>query len=170
LEGANNGVLIVLTFRHATVADASAIGQLIEAMDVHYRGAGNTHGADAAAAMVADAMSRNEGSRFLLALDDDEPAGVACFGILRPGRLLSGVLFLKDLYVLPSERRAGIGRALMKELAKWAIAQNIGRIDLTTDKTNVAAQRFYESLHGARQDKVMYRFEDDTLARLACAP
>jgi hypothetical protein len=54
----------------------------------------------------------------------------------------------------------------------WGIStrgshNHIGRIDFTTEKDNVVAQKLYDSLGGARQDKIMYRFDGDRLRHLA---
>jgi GNAT superfamily N-acetyltransferase len=157
----------MLTFRHATGDDVASVAVLIEAMDQHYVGTGNTRGVDAAAAIVRRTVETQEGTRFLLAFDDDAPAGIACFAVLRPGHRLSGVLFLKDLFVPAELRGRGIGRALMRELASWALTNDIGRIDLTTDTTNTGARALYESLGGTPQSKVMFRYEGEGLAALA---
>jgi GNAT superfamily N-acetyltransferase len=157
------------TFRHATVDDAPAVGVLIDAMDIHYHGAGNTPGVAAATAMARHTIESREGARFLLAFDDTEPVGIACFAVMRPGHRLSGVLFLKDLFVPAQLRGRGIGRALMRKLAAWALAHDIGRIDLTTDTTNTVARALYEGLGGAPQAKVMFRYEVAGLAALAKA-
>ena len=64
---------------------------------------------------------------------------------------------LYDLFVDPSSRRAGIGRALMTTAADWARAQSACRIDLETAHTNVIGQGLYESL-GYQQDHVFRKY------------
>jgi GNAT superfamily N-acetyltransferase len=157
----------MLAYRYATLDDAAAAGALIDAMDVHYRGAGNTRGPEAAAGMIRRTIKQQEGGRFLLALDGETPAGIASFTILRPGTMLSGVLFLNDLFVLAHLRGRGIGRGLMRELAAWAMAHDIGCIDLTTHDSNARARALYASLGGALQPKVMFRFDAAALEQLA---
>lgn len=155
-----------LTFRLATIADAAIVARLIDAMDTHYR-PGDTAGLEPAVAMVEDAIRRHEGTQFLLAFAGADPAGLACFAVLRPGYRHQGLLFLKDLFVPELFRGRRIGRAMMAELAAFAIAHAIGRIDLTTDTTNIAARSLYESLGGDPQDKVMFRFDGEALRALA---
>ncbi len=155
------------TFRIARVDDAPAVARLIDAMDAHYRGAGNTRGAAAAVAMVEETIRQQEGTRFLLALEGDEPVALACFAVLRPGYRHQGVLFLKDLFVPENLRGRGYARAMMRELAAFAIARGIGRIDLTTDSDNAGARALYESLGGCRQDKIMFRYDGAALEALA---
>ena len=111
-----------LTTRLATLADAETIGAIVDAMDRHYRGPDGASGVAASAAMVRRTMAEQEGTRFLLAFENETPVGIACFGILRPGRQLSGVIFLKDLFTLPEHRSRGVGRTLLRDLAHYAVA------------------------------------------------
>ena len=67
---------------------------------------------------------------------------------------------LYDLFVDPSSRRAGIGRALMNTAADWARTQGACRIDLETAHTNVIGQSLYESL-GYEQDLVFRKYSLD---------
>ena len=156
------------TFRLATLADAGIVAELIDAMDAHYRGDGNTRGVAAAIPMVERAIREQEGTRFLLAFADGGVAvGLACFCVLRPGYRHEGLVFLKDQFVPEPLRGHGYGRAMMRELAAFAIGHGIGRIDLTTDTSNDAARALYESLGGARQDKLMFRYDGAALKALA---
>ena len=62
------------------------------------------------------------------------------------------ICILYDLFVAPSARRAGTGRALMVAAEKLAREKRFVRIDLSTAKTNRAAQSLYESLGWVRDD------------------
>jgi GNAT superfamily N-acetyltransferase len=153
--------------RLATRANASALGLLIDAMDVHYRGAGARRDPRHAAEMVRAALNTKEGTRFLVAWQGELPVGIACFAVVRPGRDLRGMIFLKDLFVVEEARGAGIGRRIMQALAEYAIEHQIGRIELTTESTNTGAQRLYEELGAEKPRKVHYRFEGPSLGALA---
>lgn len=153
--------------RLAVPADAPDIGLMVDAMDTHYRGPGFAPGLDAATAMARRTLEENEGTRFLLAYTDRCISGVACFALLRPGVRHTGLLFLKDLFVLATHRDRGVGRALLSTLAGLARDHDIGRIELNTSIENVAAQRLYDRLGGERQDVVRYKFQTDALAALA---
>lgn len=155
------------TSRLATVDDAAVIASLIDDMDAHYRGAGNTRGVAHATAMVRATLDAAEGTRFMLGFAGTEPVALACFALLRPGFRHQGVLFLKDLFVPAARRGRGHGRAMMAALAAYAVEHEIGRIDLTTDADNAAAAALYDSLGGLRQDKIMFRYDGDALAALA---
>jgi GNAT superfamily N-acetyltransferase len=53
-------------------------------------------------------------------------------------------LYLEDLYVKPSHRRNGIGRALLTRLGRLAVERNYGRFEWSVLDWNEEAIRFYE--------------------------
>jgi GNAT superfamily N-acetyltransferase len=117
--------------------------------------------------MVQRALREKEGTHFALAFSGSRAVGIACWVVIRPGDRLQGLIFLKDLFVLPEVRGGGVGREMMRWLAREAIKLGVGRIDLTTDETNLGAARLYDSLGAERQAKVMFRYDQERLARLA---
>jgi ribosomal protein S18 acetylase RimI-like enzyme len=146
--------------RLATEDDCDAVAHLIVAMAAHYGEAGAPTEVKAAAAMVRQTLETREGTQFLLATGlDSTPVGVACFVVIRPGRKLKGLIYLKDIFVPSTCRGAGVGRQLLVELARYAEEHDIGRIDLRTDATNLGAQRLYEELGAVRLDKIAYTFD-----------
>lgn len=152
--------------REAGDADAEIAGELIDAMDAHYNGAGNTAGAAAAAKLVRATVRDREGTRFLIATLDEQPAGIACFAVIRPGHRHQGLVYLKDIFVATEARGAGVGRALLQALACLAIEAGIGRIDLNTAHENEPARRLYEGLGGEREDVLRYRWSGAALQGL----
>lgn len=54
--------------------------------------------------------------------------------------------YLAELYVVPSRRGRGLGRALMEAAMDRARERGAGYMDLGTDETDVAARALYESL------------------------
>jgi GNAT superfamily N-acetyltransferase len=80
----------------------------------------------------------------------------------RPG------LYLEDLFVAPSWRGRGVGRALLAHLARVAVARNCGRMEWAVLDWNEPAIRFYRSIGAtAMQDWTVYRLTGEPLARLA---
>jgi GNAT superfamily N-acetyltransferase len=55
-------------------------------------------------------------------------------------------LYLEDLYVRPAARGRGIGRALIRFVAKIAVERNCGRFEWSVLDWNTHAIRFYRSL------------------------
>lgn len=65
---------------------------------------------------------------------------------------------LNDLYVVPGQRGAGVGRALMECARAHAVASGAGGLDLSTQKSNRNAQRLYEAA-GWRRDDEFHHYE-----------
>ena len=80
----------------------------------------------------------------------------------RPG------LYLEDLFVQPSHRGKGIGKALLVHLARIAVRENCGRFVWQVLDWNTPSIEFYESL-GATMMKewLTMRVTGDALAKLA---
>lgn len=77
-------------------------------------------------------------------------------------------IYLEDLFVLPSSRGRGYGKALLRYLARLAMARGCGRFEWTVLDWNTPAVRFYEAL-GAQvlPDWRVCRVMGDALERLA---
>jgi GNAT superfamily N-acetyltransferase len=104
----------------------------------------------------------------VFALYDDKPVGYALFFhsfstfLGRPG------LYLEDLYVRPSMRGKGIGKALLAYLARLASERRCGRLEWAVLNWNESAIGFYKSLGAQPMDTwTVYRLTGDSLARLA---
>ncbi|HEY0837272.1 MAG TPA: GNAT family N-acetyltransferase [Azospirillum sp.] len=76
-------------------------------------------------------------------------------------------LFVEDLYVTPDARGHGIGKRLLAEVARRAVAQGCRRVDLNVLNWN-PARGFYETI-GIRhlEEWLPYRLTGAALAALA---
>ncbi|MBF9233014.1 GNAT family N-acetyltransferase [Microvirga alba] len=148
--------------RLATPEDTPDVAAMVRAVDLHYVGPDVAQPIEPTRAMVEQSMREAEGTRYALAYLDGRAVGLACFAMLRPGFKLTGLLFVKELFVESDARGRAIGAALMHWLAEYARAHGVTRIDLTTDGGNRGAQAFYERLGADRMDKVFYRFNLST--------
>ena len=148
--------------RLAAVEDAADVAALVRAVDLHYVGPEATQALEPTKGMVERSMREAEGTRYALAYREGQAVGLACFALLRPGFRLSGLLFVKELFVKDHARGHAVGAVLMHWLADYARAQGATRIDLTADGTNTGAQAFYERLGAERMNKVFYRFNLST--------
>jgi len=96
------------------------------------------------------------------------PAGFALFFhnystfLGRPG------LYLEDLFVNPEMRGKGIGRVLLKHLARLAVERGCGRLEWSVLDWNQSAIGFYKSL-GAEpmEDWTLFRLKGHALNYLA---
>ncbi|MQX52670.1 GNAT family N-acetyltransferase [Alcanivorax sediminis] len=77
-------------------------------------------------------------------------------------------LYLEDLFVEPACRGAGLGKAMLAQLAAIAVEQNCGRFEWSVLDWNTPAIEFYESLGARPQSEwVRYRLEGEALNALA---
>ncbi len=148
--------------RLATLEDVADVAALVRAVDLHYVGPEVAQALEPTKVMVERSMREAEGTRYALAYREGHPVGLACFAVLRPGFRLSGLLFVKELFVESQARGQAVGAVLMRWLADYARGQGLTRIDLTTEGTNMGAQAFYERLGAERMNKVFYRFNLST--------
>jgi GNAT superfamily N-acetyltransferase len=151
-----------IAVRLATPEDAADVAALVRALDTHYVGPDIAQPLAPTRAMVERSMREAEGTRYALAFRDGRAVGLACFAVLRPGFKLSGLLFVKELFVESEARGQAVGVVLMRWLARFARTEGLTRIDLTTDGANAGAQAFYERLGAERMNKVFYRFNLST--------
>jgi GNAT superfamily N-acetyltransferase len=80
----------------------------------------------------------------------------------RPG------IYLEDLFVLPVWRGKGIGKALLRHLARIAADRGCGRIEWSVLDWNETAIRFYRSIGARPMDEwTVYRMTGDAIDRLA---
>jgi GNAT superfamily N-acetyltransferase len=78
------------------------------------------------------------------------------------------ILFIEDLFVLPDERGAGAGKALMSALARIAIRKGCTQMAWNVLHWNAPAIKFYRRLGaGLVKTWLLARLEDAPLRRLA---
>jgi ribosomal protein S18 acetylase RimI-like enzyme len=135
--------------RIATLADLDSVAALFDAYRQFYEQAPDLA---LATRFIGERMRKHE-SVILLALDEQE--AVLGFCQLYPSFCsveARPIYCLYDLFVLPSPRRCGAGRALLMAAERLAVSNGMVRLDLTTARSNGAAQAAYESLGWVRDD------------------
>ncbi len=76
-------------------------------------------------------------------------------------------LYLEDLFVEPSHRGLGIGKAMFVELAKIALKRGCERLDWWCLDWNENSIRFYEQMGAEAMDEwTVYRLNRDALAEV----
>jgi len=77
-------------------------------------------------------------------------------------------IYLEDLYVRPEMRGRGIGKALLVNLARRCVDENLARLEWAVLDWNTPARKFYESL-GAQglTEWVPHRVTGEALRHLA---
>jgi GNAT superfamily N-acetyltransferase len=82
----------------------------------------------------------------LMARLDGEPVGFALFFPTYSTFLARRGLWLEDLFVLPTARGRGVGKALLRAVAEIATKRGCGRFEWSVLDWNTPALRFYEGL------------------------
>lgn len=99
---------------------------------------------------------------------DGAPVGFALFFHNFSTFLAKPGLYLEDLFVRPSARGKGIGKALLTHLAQVAVERDCGRMEWWVLDWNADAMRFYEGLGAKAMDEwTVYRLTGDTLTAAA---
>jgi GNAT superfamily N-acetyltransferase len=107
----------------------------------------------------------------LLAEEASEVVGFALFFHNYSTFLAKPGIYLEDLFVKPSQRRHGHGKALLQAVARIAIERDCGRLEWSVLNWNEPSIRFYEALAAtAMHDWTTYRLTGADLAKLATAP
>jgi GNAT superfamily N-acetyltransferase len=108
------------------------------------------------------------GAESLIAHQGDTPAAFALYFYNFSTFLGKPGLYLEDLYVRPAFRSRGIGKQMLKHLARLAVARGCGRFEWAVLDWNQPARDFYESLGAkANSEWINYRLAGDALERLA---
>jgi GNAT superfamily N-acetyltransferase len=124
---------------------------------------------DADEAMIAAALFAPQPRVFCeIAEWDGEPVGLALwFPNFSSFRGRHGI-YLEDIFVRPSHRRRGIGRSLLRHLARRCLAEGWTRFEWSVLDWNAPSIAFYRAL-GADllEEWTVCRVSGDALARLA---
>jgi len=113
-------------------------------------------------AAEAAALLRSKECVTLLALVDGEPAGFAEASLRHDhvngcdSPIGTPVAFLEGVYVVPAQRRHGIGRALCLAVADWGRAKGCSELASDTQLANLDAQAVHQALGFDETERVVY--------------
>jgi len=156
----------MLNIRPATRADAATIAALVRELADYEK---LLHEAKATPEdFLRELDSPNPVIHVLIAEWNGEPAGFALYFynfstfVGRPG------IYLEDLFVRPQQRKHGIGRALLRELARIAQRRDCGRMEWAVLDWNEPALRFYQSLDARpMKEWIVHRLTPVEIGKLA---
>jgi GNAT superfamily N-acetyltransferase len=152
----------MVAVRERTPADDPALARLFEEMQAHYQ-----RPCPPVESVLRDLAALPPGVTILVA-EVDTVVGFAVFSPIYPGPRLSSGLFLKELFVSSRFRRGGVGTALMRAVAAFAVRHGHKRVDWTADRCKPELHAYYQALGVLKQeDKVFFRLIDDALDTLA---
>jgi GNAT superfamily N-acetyltransferase len=154
-----------LAIRSAEAPDVPVIAELI-------RGLARFEKLEDEVTMTEERLTKNlfgphRFAEALLAEEAAAPVGFALFFHNFSTFLALPGIYLEDLFVVPEHRGRGIGRALLKHLARVAVERGCGRLEWSVLDWNRDAIGFYERL-GARanSDWTVYRLTGEALTAL----
>jgi ribosomal protein S18 acetylase RimI-like enzyme len=143
-----------VTTRTATLADLPIIAPLFDAYRQFYDQAPDL---DLATRFIRDRMQNSESVILLAVSADGQTIGFCQLYPTFCSVEANPIYSLYDLFVTPSARRSGAGKALLQAAEALAARDGKARLDLTTAKTNQPAQAAYEALGWVR-DEVFYAY------------
>ncbi|MFT5573251.1 MAG: GNAT superfamily N-acetyltransferase, partial [Cryomorphaceae bacterium] len=104
----------------------------------------------------------------LIAEIEGEPVGFAVYFFNYSTWLGKHGIYLEDLFVTPQSRGSGAGKALLRELAKIAVAKEFGRVEWSVLDWNEPAIKFYEAMGAeAKHGWTVFRLSDQALVDFA---
>lgn len=119
-------------------------------------------------ALLTEWLFVQKKAEVLLALEGGAEVGFALFFHNFSTFLGRAGIYLEDLFVKPEHRGKGYGKAILKELAKIAVARGCGRLEWWCLDWNKPSIDFYRKLGAQPMDEwTVYRLTGDTLKALA---
>jgi ribosomal protein S18 acetylase RimI-like enzyme len=147
----------MITIRQASIEDLNQLAPLFDAYRQFYEQAPDLLHAKT---FIAARLNNKESVVFVAENSDKNLVGFCqiypSFCSVAAAKI--GVLY--DLFVDPTTRKTGAGRALMLAAQDYAAKNGMTRLDLTTAKNNHTAQALYESLGWVR-DEIFYVYNKE---------
>ncbi len=156
----------MLNIRPATPSDAAIIHGFIRELAEYEK---LLHAVEASEGDTAAALFGPQPKVFCdIAEIDGEPVGFALwFYTFSTFRGRHGI-YLEDLYVRPTVRGGGVGKALLASLARRCRDEGLARLEWAVLDWNAPAIGFYDSLGAtAQSDWIVRRLTGEALAKLA---
>jgi GNAT superfamily N-acetyltransferase len=154
------------SIRPAVLADVPLLLDLIAQLAVYEQ-----RGAEAVAseALLAEhLLGPRPAAEAVVAELDAAPVGFALWFTTFSTFLGRPGIWLEDLFVVPSQRRRGVGRALLAHVAAVAVERGCGRLEWSALDWNEPALALYRQLGAQLQDEwITHRLGGAALERLA---
>jgi GNAT superfamily N-acetyltransferase len=153
------------TVRPATEQDAGLLLELFGALADYEQLREELHATEPQ--IVEALFGERPAAQALIAERGSEPAGYALFFPTFSSFMATRGIWLEDLFVLPDQRGAGIGRALLAAVAA-RVPEAGGRLEWAALDWNELALGFYRGIGARPMDEwTSLRLDGEALARLA---
>lgn len=140
--------------RRATLAELEALVPLFEGYRQFY---GEAPDAAGSRAFLRDRLLQGDAALFLAEAGRDAIGFTQLYPIFSSTRCRR-LWLLNDLFVSPTARGHGAGRALLEAARAFAVESGAVGLELMTARTNTTAQRLYQAL-GWKLDEVFLHYE-----------
>jgi GNAT superfamily N-acetyltransferase len=152
--------------RTATAADAAQILAFIRALAVYERAPDAVLATEEG--LLRDGFGPNPFYQCLIAEHDARPAGFALYFYNYSTWMGQPGIYLEDLFVLPELRGLGIGKALLRQVAAFAIEKGCQRLQWEVLDWNTPAIDFYRAMGAEFLDEWRnVRLDREAIKRLA---
>lgn len=131
----------------ADLEDEGQADALVEILDSYARGPGGQNAplSEEARSNLASGLHEHPTAMVLLAFDGEQAVGTAVCVWGFSTFAARPYINIHDFAVLPEHRGRGIGRALLQEVERRALARGSCKLSLEVHDTNEGAKRLYES-------------------------
>ncbi|MGB3596771.1 MAG: GNAT family N-acetyltransferase [Pseudomonas neustonica] len=152
--------------REATIDDSALILRFVTELAIYEKA---EHEVIATEADIKKSLfAQDSTTHAVICSSNNQPIGYAVYFFNYSTWLGKSGLYLEDLYVSPEYRGVGAGKALLKHLAKIAVAKQCGRFEWSVLDWNEPAINFYQSIGAKPQDEwVGYRLAGPALEHFA---
>ncbi|HEX6062114.1 MAG TPA: GNAT family N-acetyltransferase [Candidatus Limnocylindria bacterium] len=136
-------------------AELDDLDTLVPLFDAYRRFYGQPSDLTGARTFLADRFKRGESVIFLAVVD----GAIVGFTQLYPSFSsvsMKRLWVLNDLFVTADARKSGAGRALLERAERWAAETGAKGLTLSTQITNLGAQRLYEACGWTKDDEFLH--------------
>ncbi len=155
-----------LTIRFAREDDCALILRFIRALATYEKMADQVVATEGG---LRETLFRKKQAEVIIGEFRGEPVAFALFFHNYSTFLGKAGMYLEDLFVEPSCRGLGIGKAMFAELARIAVDRGCERLDWWCLDWNERSVRFYKGMGAEAMDEwTVYRLHKAALAELAC--
>ena len=155
---------MTLVLRDATTADAKLIAGFVRDLAAFEKLA---HEAVATDIDFAHAIASEKVAALIVEVDE-KPVGFALWFLTFSTFTGKQGMYLEDLFVVPEHRGHGVGRAILRDLARRALADGCSRLEWSVLDWNLPAVNFYRSIGATPMNEwTVQRMDRGALAALA---
>lgn len=157
-----------ITIRDATSNDAALILSFITELAIYEKAEDQVLATEAT--ITRSIFGPDSVTHAVICENNHEPIGFAVYFYNYSTWLAKNGLYLEDLYVTEAARGLGAGKALLKHLAKIAVANDCGRFEWSVLDWNEPSIQFYEALGAKPKNEwIGYQLTGDDLLAFANA-